>query len=494
MPMPLSGLAQTLSNSVANVQAQIVDTQDQLASGVKTLNPGQAGVVTRLSAQATGYDQTLTNIGSAQSVISVAQASLTSIAQILTQMQALANQASSASLTANDRNSLNATFANLASQVTSLGTSSSVNGNNLLGGTQGITVTTGIDGSASANTTISSVDVPTLATTVGKLLVNSTFTAPTDTTTAQTFQKISFTPTGTAAATTDTIVIGGLTFTAGAIGCTVAHALSDIANFINGTSSTGSYGTFSGSTVAQMQAIYSGATISGSSLVLTQAAAGVQTALTTNATGGFTNVTPSTTTAYTAQKEAIDFTAASVNLPAGQAVTVDGLTYTAASTASVTATHIADDFAAFISTGQAGQYGTFSGSSYATMSAKYATAQSSGGTLTLKYTASGVQTSPVIKDPGASNAAAAVASLTTQLQTISTGQSTLSAASTGLTAQASANTALKTGLTNTVNSIQNIDATAMQAKLQQLNNQQSIDYYLVSQMNTEAAAILSIFR
>jgi flagellin-like hook-associated protein FlgL len=80
------------------------------------------------------------------------------------------------------------------------------------------------------------------------------------------------------------------------------------------------------------------------------------------------------------------------------------------------------------------------------------------------------------------------------LQTVSTGQSTLSAAATGLDAQLSNNTALKTGLTNTVNSIQNIDATAMQAKLQQLNNQQSIDYYLVSQMNTEAAAILSIFR
>jgi hypothetical protein len=53
---------------------------------------------------------------------------------------------------------------------------------------------------------------------------------------------------------------------------------------------------------------------------------------------------------------------------------------------------------------------------------------------------------------------------------------------------------LQQGLQNTVDTLQNIDATAMQARLQQLNNQQSIDYYLVSQMNTEAAAILSIFR
>ena len=122
------------------------------------------------------------------------------------------------------------------------------------------------------------------------------------------------------------------------------------------------------------------------------------------------------------------------------------------------------------------------------------TASASGTSIVLTSTAVGTVSGPAIVDAGAINAKAAVASLTTQLQTVSTGQSTLSASATGLTAQASANTALKTGLTNTVNSIQNIDATAMQAKLQQLNNQQSIDYYLVSQMNTEAAAILSIFR
>jgi hypothetical protein len=53
---------------------------------------------------------------------------------------------------------------------------------------------------------------------------------------------------------------------------------------------------------------------------------------------------------------------------------------------------------------------------------------------------------------------------------------------------------LQTGLSNTVAQIENIDATAMQARLQQLNNQQSIDYYLVSQMNTASAAVLAIFR
>jgi hypothetical protein len=46
----------------------------------------------------------------------------------------------------------------------------------------------------------------------------------------------------------------------------------------------------------------------------------------------------------------------------------------------------------------------------------------------------------------------------------------------------------------TIDAIANIDPTALQAKLQEFNTQQSVDYYLVSQMNTEAAAILSVFR
>lgn len=92
------------------------------------------------------------------------------------------------------------------------------------------------------------------------------------------------------------------------------------------------------------------------------------------------------------------------------------------------------------------------------------------------------------------NAANAITTLTNALGTISAGQSALSASSAGLSAQATSASSLSSNLQSTVDSIQNIDQTALQAKLQQLNNQQSIDYYLVSQMNTAAAAVLTIFR
>jgi flagellin-like hook-associated protein FlgL len=72
--------------------------------------------------------------------------------------------------------------------------------------------------------------------------------------------------------------------------------------------------------------------------------------------------------------------------------------------------------------------------------------------------------------------------------------STMSATKTGLDSSAAASLSLSTNLANTVASIQDVDQTALQAKLQQLNNQQSIDYYLISQMNTAAQAALTIFR
>ena len=92
------------------------------------------------------------------------------------------------------------------------------------------------------------------------------------------------------------------------------------------------------------------------------------------------------------------------------------------------------------------------------------------------------------------NAAAYIDTLTSALNTVSTQQSVVGAEQTGLKEQATAALSMATNLQSTVDTIQNVDETALQAKLQQLNNQQSIDYYLISQMNTAASAMLTIFR
>ena len=116
----ITSLAANLSNSVNNVQSEIVSVQNQLMSGIKTLNPAQNGVVTRLNAQATGWGVAADNITAAQNVITVAQTGLSSIVSIVNQMKQLSSQASSAGLTTSDKNSLNTTFQNLAAQIRSI--------------------------------------------------------------------------------------------------------------------------------------------------------------------------------------------------------------------------------------------------------------------------------------------------------------------------------------------------------------------------------------
>jgi len=111
--------------------------------------------------------------------------------------------------------------------------------------------------------------------------------------------------------------------------------------------------------------------------------------------------------------------------------------------------------------------------------------------LAISLSSLGVNASTVTTQ---ATAQAAIDALTTALSTVSTNQSTMSATKTGLDSSAAASLSLSTNLQATVDSIQAVDQTALQAKLQQLNNQQSIDYYLISQMNTAAQAALTIFR
>ena len=393
MPMPLSGLALTLSSAVKNVQREIVDVQNQLSSGKKTLNPAENGIVTRLSAQATAYGTVNNNIESAQNVISVSQTALSSIASILTQMKSLATQASSSGLNSSDLTSLQTTFSELRTQITGLATDASVNGNNLLLTNEGIKVTTGIGGISTDSTSVAGLDLET-------------------------------------------------------------GVISNISSLSIEASDT---------------------TILDSEIATTFAAASA---------------------GNTAQ---VDTLTLNEDLEAGDTVVIAGLTFTA--TDSITKEDVMTAFETYIGDQTASiTGGTFSLKGYASVDAWMTakgidTVEVGGSTDELDITYTNVEAHTLIDAVGSANYAnRSILNLTEQLTTISTGQSSLSASSTGLTAKTSAVSALQQGLQNTVDTIQNIDATAMQARLQQLNNQQSIDYYLVSQMNTEAAAILSIFR
>ena len=163
-------VASTLTAAVNNVQLKINTVQTELASGVKTLDPAQQGVVTRLTSQATGFEAVGQNITQAKNVIAVAQTGLTSIATLITQMQKLANQAASGTVSDDDLVTLQATFSSLASQVGNIGTSAEVNGANLLADATGIAVQTGI--TSGDQTTVVGVSISDMATTLSALEID----------------------------------------------------------------------------------------------------------------------------------------------------------------------------------------------------------------------------------------------------------------------------------------------------------------------------------
>jgi len=284
----LTPLNSTLSSNVNNVQSQIKDVQTQLATGVKTLNSGELGTVTRLSSQVTGYQAAAANITQAQSAISVAQTGLASINDLVTQMIDLANKASNASLQDADRQKLQSTFDSLASQITKIASSSDLNGINVLK-------------SAAAD---------------------------------QTYQ--------TGIASSDTMKV---------------HAVASDAATLNIASA--------------------GATVTAGAM------------------------------------------------PAGTATS------------------------------------------------------SAAGTLSIAT---------------ASDASIAIGYLKSALDTVSVNQSSLSADSVGFAAKGKTDAAIATQLQNSIDSIQKPDQAKLQMDLQALNNQQSVDYYLISQLNTESSAAMTIFR
>lgn len=128
----LNSLASTLSQNVAGVQTEIIHVQSELASGKTTLDAAEVGIVTRLSAQVSGYQNVTSNIKQGLDLLSVTGTALTSATKILFQMKDIATQSASAGLTTSDRAALNSTFGQLSAQVSSLLKGATVNNTNLI--------------------------------------------------------------------------------------------------------------------------------------------------------------------------------------------------------------------------------------------------------------------------------------------------------------------------------------------------------------------------
>lgn len=91
-------------------------------------------------------------------------------------------------------------------------------------------------------------------------------------------------------------------------------------------------------------------------------------------------------------------------------------------------------------------------------------------------------------------AASAIDLLKTALDTVSTNQSSVAAYQISLSSVSENNASITRGLQSTIDSIEKPNAQALQMQLQDANNQQNINYYLINQMNQESQAVLKIFQ
>lgn len=94
---------------------------------------------------------------------------------------------------------------------------------------------------------------------------------------------------------------------------------------------------------------------------------------------------------------------------------------------------------------------------------------------------------------GSTTASTVYGYLTTYISNLSADQSALTGYGTLLSSAISNITGIESGINSYISNLQDIDTTALQADLQSYNNQLSIDYYLVGQMNAAASSELAIF-
>ena len=208
-----------------------------------------------------------------------------------------------------------------------------------------------------------------------------------------------------------------------------------------------------------------------------------------------TNIsTNSTSTVTGTQSEYAQQTVSLSALNTGDSISIGGLTLTAASY--LTAAEVAAIFAAktdaLSPTDPSTSLGTFSGSL-----SNFNGSNSSGSNLLTLTGASYGSMSTVSVTGTISGAAIATYAndvIKEFLSQVTSAQSSLSAATDILDLAYTSSTEVAVSSQKSVDTIEGIDLTALQANLQALSVQQSLDFQVISQMNTAASSLLSIFR
>ena len=102
--------------------------QQELTTNKNVLDPAQQGVVTRLGSQVAGFAAAHSNVSKYQNVLAVTQTGLSSISNILTQLQTIANSANDPTTAPATAAANQKTFVALMKQIDALSQSSQIDG------------------------------------------------------------------------------------------------------------------------------------------------------------------------------------------------------------------------------------------------------------------------------------------------------------------------------------------------------------------------------
>lgn len=159
MSNALTALAALYQNRAKVVDTKIASVNSQISEGKKVLNATQQTEVANLSKKVTSYATPEASIKNAKSVVSLAQTGLTSVTGYLKQMMQMAQMASAPGISSSDSLSFNNRFLAIFNKIGKAATGASFNGSNLLSGTAGLNVNTGLTKDAASRMHINPVNV-----------------------------------------------------------------------------------------------------------------------------------------------------------------------------------------------------------------------------------------------------------------------------------------------------------------------------------------------
>jgi flagellin-like hook-associated protein FlgL len=159
MSEALTALAALYQNRAKVVDTKIAAINTQISEGKKVLNATQQTEVANLSKKVTSYATPEASIKNAKSVVSLAQTGLTSVTGYLKQMMQMAQMASAPGISSSDSTAFNIRFLAIFNKIGKAASDSSLNGSNLLSGTAGLNVNTGLTKDAASRMHINPVNV-----------------------------------------------------------------------------------------------------------------------------------------------------------------------------------------------------------------------------------------------------------------------------------------------------------------------------------------------